>query len=271
MNARNIFDAIKRGDAGEVSACIAAGANLAAVNDWGFTALQAAAMGTHNLTATQHTAMLDILRMLIDAGSPLEARGPSGGTALYYAAEFASDVAHVQILLDAGAEADISDVCGNHIMTNAFSDEVIALLAHVTGRSVPVKQPEPDPVRMTAGQWRAAKTRLDTLFATLEQEGLIALQDAGDTQSDAFTSCSERFHQRNGEKTGIQGFCFYTRQDQNRAKRTSYLSLGFWGAPEGAEADLLRVGTLITDCCNKCGFEVRWNGSASTRPEVSLL
>lgn len=268
MNPKKIFEAADAADVETVRACIAAGADMAAVNDRGFTALQCAATGSNQVEVE---ANLAVLRLLLEAGSPLEYTGAGGRTALYLAAEFAPSVDAVQLLLDAGAHADVSDSHGNHIMVNAMMEEVVELLAHVTGRPVPEPPPpEPDPVKMTAAQWRAAQARIDGVFEGLAKAGLVTLQDAGQTQSDGFSDCAEAFQARGGEAAGVHGFCFYTRQDLNRAKRTSQLSLAFWGAPEGGDADMLRVGELVVDHFRQSGFEVRWSGSASTRPEVDL-
>ncbi|MDH6165401.1 hypothetical protein M2282_000529 [Variovorax boronicumulans] len=268
MDPKKIFEAAREADVQTVRACIAAGADMAAVNKQGFTALQCAAMGSNQ---TEVAPNLAVLRLLLEAGSPLEYTRTDGRTALYLAAEFAPTTDAVQLLLDAGANADISDGHGNHITVNAMMEEVIALLAGVTGKPIPAPPPpEPDPVKMTTAQWRTVKARIDEVFDALTKAGLVTLQDAGQTQSDGFSDCSEAFHERGGEAAGVHGFCFYTRQDLNRAKRSSQLSLAFWGAPAGADADMLRVGELVVDHFRKAGFEVRWNGAASMRPEVNL-
>ncbi|MCR6480466.1 ankyrin repeat domain-containing protein [Variovorax sp. ZS18.2.2] len=268
MNPKKIFEAAREADVKTVSACIAAGADMAAVNKQGFTALQCAAMGSNE---TEIEPNLAVLRLLLEAGSPLEYTGTDGRTALYLAAEFAPTTDAVQLLLDAGANADVSDSHGNHVTVNAMMEEVIELLARVTGKPIPEPPPpEPDPVKMTTAQWRAAKARIDEVFDALTKAGLVTLQDAGQTQSDGFSDCSEAFRERGGKAAGVHGFCFYTRQDLNRAKSTSQLSLAFWGAPKGADADMQRVGELIVEHFRKAGFEVRWNGAASMRPEVDL-
>ncbi|ADU38019.1 DUF6891 domain-containing protein [Variovorax paradoxus] len=268
MDPKKIFEAAREGDVQTVRACIEAGADMAAVNKQGFTALQCAAMGSNQ---TEVEPNLAVLRLLLEAGSPLEYISTDGRTALYLAAEFAPTTDAVQLLLDAGANADVSDSHGNHVTVNAMMEEVVELLARVTGKPIPEPPPpEPDPVKMTTAQWRAAKARIDEVFDVLTKAGLVALQDAGQTQSDGFSDCSEAFHERGGEAAGVHGFCFYTRQDLNRAKRSSQLSLAFWGAPKGADADMLRVGELIVERFRKAGFEVRWNGAAAMRPEVDL-
>ncbi|MET3494639.1 DUF6891 domain-containing protein [Variovorax boronicumulans] len=268
MDPKKIFEAAREADVQTVRACIAAGADMAAVNKQGFTALQCAAMGSNQTEVAPNVA---VLRLLLDAGSPLEYTGADGRTALYLAAEFAPTVDAVQLLLDAGAKADISDGHGNHITVNAMMEEVVELLARVTGQPIPEPPPpEPEPVKMTAAQWRAAKARIDGVFETLMKAGLVALHDAGYTQSDGFSDCAQAFHERGGEAAGVHGFCYYTRQDLNRAKSTSRLSLAYWGAPQGADADMLRVGELVVEHFRKAGFDVQWNGAASMRPEVDL-
>ncbi|WPH17911.1 ankyrin repeat domain-containing protein [Variovorax paradoxus] len=268
MNPKKIFDAARNADVDTVRACIEAGADLAALNKQGFTALQCAAMGADE---SEVEANLAVLQLLLDAGSPLEYAGADGRTALYLAAEFAPGTEAVQLLIDAGANADVSDSHGNHVTENAMMEEVAELLARVSGHAVPAPPPpEPEPVKMSAAQWRAAEARIAEVFAALTQAGLVALQDAGETQSDGFSDCSDAFRERGGSKAGVHGFCFYTRQDLNRAKRTSQLSLAFWGAPEGGDADMQRVGELVVGQFRGAGFEVRWNGAASMRPEVDL-
>lgn len=266
MNASSIFVAAREGDVEQVRACLAAGADPAAVNDYGFTALQSAAMGANDTDIAQNLA---VLALLIEAGSPLEFKR-EGRTALYLAAEFAPSTDAVQLLIDAGAHADIRDDHGNHITVNAMMPEVQQLLSTLTGVALLEPQPEPEPVKLSAAQWRAAQRKLDALFTALTQAGLVALQDAGTTQSDGFADCSEHFHERGGAAAGLHGFCFYTRQDRNRAKREGRLDLAFWGAPEGADPDMLRVGELIVRAAESAGLSVTWNGSSAVRPTLVL-
>lgn len=268
MSDNNIFEAARQGDIETTRACIEAGADLTGLNEYGFTALQMAAMGSNTTPVARNLA---VVRLLLAAGSPLEYAGSDGRTALYLAAEFAPTTDAVQLLLDAGANADISDRHGNHILVNAMMEEVVELLSRVTGKPIPEPPPpEPEPVKMSQAQWRAAKLRIDAVFATLGEAGVIALHDAGYTQSDGFSDASEAFVDGGGEAAGLHGVCFYTRQDLNAAKRSSRLSLAFWGAPEGADADMLRVGGLIVDAFRQAGFQVQWNETASLRPALDL-
>lgn len=266
MEISKIFDAARSGDVAQVRASLEAGADPAAVNDYGFTALQQAAMGAND---TEIAPNLAVLKLLIDAGSPLEFQR-EGRTALYLAAEFAPSTDAVQLLIDAGAQADIRDSHGNHITGNAMMPEVQELLSALTGVAIEVPEPEPAPVKLNAAQWRAAQAKLDALFEAMTQAGLVALQDTGSTQSDGFSDCAEIFHERGGLSANVLGFCFYTRQDRNRAKREGRLDLAFWGAPNGEDANMLKVGDLIVSAAEAAGLPVTWNRSAGSRPTVVL-
>lgn len=255
------------GDVAAVQAALAAGADVAAENAHGFTALECAARATNDTPAAQH---LQVLRLLIDAGSPLEHRGGGGRTALYLAAEFSLESAPVQMLLDAGATPAVRDDGGNHIVVNAMMPEVQALLSAVTGYPIPVEVEPRPPQKMRAADWRAAHAKIAAVFAGLEAEGIVTAQEAGLTQEDGFADTAEQFIARGGREAGLVGLCFYTRQDLNRAKRSSDLALGFWAAPEGASAAMEAVGRTIVDAFRAAGLTVEWSGSASSRPTVDL-
>ncbi|MGY0035369.1 DUF6891 domain-containing protein [Pedobacter sp. NJ-S-72] len=122
---------------------------------------------------------------------------------------------------------------------------------------------------MNSAAWKKAKIVLDIVFMELADAGIIALQDAGSTQSDGFDDCTEEFH-KNTDQDSIVGFCFYTRQDLNRAKRTSELSLAVWGAKEGKAKDTEKVAGIVVSAFEKAGVNVGWNGSDSIRPSLYL-
>ena len=82
---------------GEIQAVqdnLSAGADVAALSRHGFNALQSAAIGANTTPVEQNLA---VLTLLVQAGS-----------ALFLAAEFAPTTDAVRLLLDAGAEADVT-------------------------------------------------------------------------------------------------------------------------------------------------------------------
>lgn len=265
---RDIFQAARAGDAVRVRACLGQGADPSARNGYGFTALHCAAMGAN---AGPEDGILTVIGELLSAGAVVDAVSTDGRTALFLAAEFSPTVAPVQALLRAGATADVRDRHGNHIVANAMNPEVQALLAGLTGHPVPEPpSPHQEPVQLGAAEWRAAKSRVEAVFARLSGCGLVALPGTGTTQEDGLADGLEEFRRRGGSAAGLVGICFYTRQDASRARRTAELAVAFWGAPAGAPADCQRVGGLVVQAFRDHGCTVDWDGSPGMRPIVQL-
>jgi bifunctional non-homologous end joining protein LigD len=264
--SKDIFDAARSGEIETVKAQLAQGIDLTATNQYGFSALHCAAVACNSVDEQKALAVLDLL---LEAGSPVDATSRDGRTALYLAAEFSPTLAPLKALIQAGAKVDVRNAHGVHIVTNAMAKEVQGFLSDLTGHPIPPRRVL-KPVKLSSAEWRAAKVHIDKVFDALSQSGLVALQHAGTTQEDGFSDCAEAFRARGGIGTGLRGFCFYTLQDLNRAKRTSQLSLAFWGAPDGAPEAMARVGQQVVDAFRKNGFMVDWNGSPSMRPTVYL-
>lgn len=262
-----IYDAANEGDYETTKACIEAGADLAAKDKYGFTPLHRAA----SADGVPVAKTLAVLRLLLDAGSPLESLGGSEErTPLYLAAEFATSVEPVQLLLDAGADPTVRNKGGVDMVTNARSRKVKQLLSSLIGAPLEKPAPKRRAKKVDPAQWTKLKRRLNAIFGELERSGLVALQNAGTTQDDGFSDCSERYYELGGKEAGLRGFCFYTSQDLARAKATGELSLAFWGAPRGANRPTLQVGKQIVDAFRNAGFAVDWNETVETRPAVDL-
>ncbi len=267
MPTKTIFDAARAGDIESLKEHLKAKPNLAALNDYRFTALHCAAMGSNSV---EKSIILEALRLLVEAGSPLEMIGGGGRTALFLLAEFSPSVEPVQYLIDAGANPNVYSEHKIHVVENAMMPEVQKLLSDLTGVPIPPEpEPRPKDVKISSAVWKKIKLNIDIVFKELSDAGLIVLQDAGTTQSDGFDDCSQMFHEHSN-KNSIIGFCFYSRQDLNRAKRSSDLPLSFWGAPDGNSNDTEKVGTVIVEAFKKAGFTVAWNGKSSMRPSLYL-
>jgi ankyrin repeat protein len=267
MPPKDIFEACREGDVERVKELLKDKPDLSAKNAHNFTALHCIAMGSNSLSKE---VTLEIMQLLLDAGSPLEIIGGGERTPLYLLAEFTPYIEPVQLLLAAGANPDVRSTHNVHVVENAMMEDVQQLLSELTGVPVPA-EPEPGPpsVKMSSAALKKAKAEIDLVFKKLADAGLIVLQNAGTTQSDGFSDCAEVYHDRN-DKTNIIGFCFYTGQDQSRAKRSSELPIAFWAAPEGKETDMVRVGTLVVKTFTDAGFQVIWDGSGGSRPSVFL-
>ncbi len=107
--------------------------------------------------------------------------------------------------------------------------------------------------------------RLDRVFDALSGHGLIALQNAGYTQSDGYEDCMEVYRSATTE-TKLSGYCFYHGQDLERAVKGGGLYLAF--GPIDAKKEQTEgpvVGRLIVAELERLRFRVEWNGTFSSR------
>ncbi|MFD9605456.1 MULTISPECIES: DUF6891 domain-containing protein [unclassified Streptomyces] len=100
--------------------------------------------------------------------------------------------------------------------------------------------------------------------------GFVALAGVGTTQSDGFDDCTEAAHARGGSLAGLVGFCYYTRQDAERARDTGRLTLAFRGAPDGSTRTMEHAGGIVVRAFRAAGFHVDRNGTGDSRPSVAL-
>jgi hypothetical protein len=111
--------------------------------------------------------------------------------------------------------------------------------------------------RTAEASW-PAKTdwdRLDAVFSALDDGGIIALHDAGNTQSDSISDASEIWHDRGGENSKIAGFVYYHGQDVERVLETGELYIGY-GAFGGDPAASLAVAQRAAAALSAAGFNV---------------
>jgi len=107
--------------------------------------------------------------------------------------------------------------------------------------------------------------RLDQAFAALNALGIIALQNAGYTQSDGYDDVRQSYDERADRDTVI-GYCFYHGQDLERAVQGEGLYLAF--GPMDAkkeETEGPRIGAVIVEELTRAGFAVKWSGTFGQR------
>ncbi|RBP47708.1 hypothetical protein DES53_101507 [Roseimicrobium gellanilyticum] len=110
--------------------------------------------------------------------------------------------------------------------------------------------------------------RLDEVFAELEGQQLIALQNAGYTQSDGMEDMSEIWHERGAEKSGVVGYCFYHGQDLERVVKGEPLYLTY-GDIAGDDARGVVIGELICRVLERHGFTTNWDRNIKTRMHIA--
>jgi hypothetical protein len=97
--------------------------------------------------------------------------------------------------------------------------------------------------------------RLDAVFQALDKSGILALHNAGNTQSDARSDAGQAWHERGGLKSGLRGFIFYHGQDLERVINDGQLYIGF-GLFEGSDAKPIDIARAATDALAGAGFKV---------------
>lgn len=106
--------------------------------------------------------------------------------------------------------------------------------------------------------------RLDQLFDELNDDGIIALQNAGYEQSDGISDVTEAYHEAGGEESDVKGYCFYHGQDLEGVLKSGDLWLTF-GDIGGEDDKGIQIGHRIKKAAESKGFKVEWDGSIKTR------
>jgi len=113
--------------------------------------------------------------------------------------------------------------------------------------------------------------KLDRVFEALNTLGIIALQNAGYTQSDGYDDTREIYHRR-ADRDKVIGYCFYHGQDLERAVcgEGLYLAFGPMDA-QNEETEGPRVGAMIVEELKRMGFSPQWNGTFNQRIHVPAI
>ena len=106
--------------------------------------------------------------------------------------------------------------------------------------------------------------RLDLVFETLEEQGILALHNAGMEQSDGITDVTQLYHDAGREQSDIVGYCFYHGQDVEGVLKINELYLTY-GDILGDVDKGVEIGRRIKHALEAVGFTVEWDGSIRTR------
>jgi hypothetical protein len=112
--------------------------------------------------------------------------------------------------------------------------------------------------------------RLSELFESLNNAGLVALMNTGNTISDGFEDVDDVCRRRGGPGPKAFGFCFFHSQDLERAQDGGGLFLAF-GDFSGEEQKDAVVGALVVEQAKAAGLGVDWSGSAKKRIHLTPL
>lgn len=113
--------------------------------------------------------------------------------------------------------------------------------------------------------------RLTQVFKSLNAKGVVAIENAGYTQSDGYDDTREAYEKLK-DKSKVAGYCFYHGQDLERAVAGAGLYLAFGPIdPAKEETDGVRVGKLVVEELKAKGFAVQWKGTFGDRILIQKL
>lgn len=134
-------------------------------------------------------------------------------------------------------------------------DEVVAAISAAVARRENAKStwpPETD------------NDRLERAFEALNRRGVVALHNAGNTQSDGYGDFLDRLEETG--PAGVIGYCFYHWQDVERALDGGGLYLAFGPRDSDEEPDGgVAVGRIVVGELDRVGLATSWNGTFSQR------
>jgi hypothetical protein len=113
--------------------------------------------------------------------------------------------------------------------------------------------------------------RLDSVFAAMNKRGIIALQNAGYTQSDGYSDFLQAY-KNHPDKSSVIGYCFYHEQDLERVVRGDPLFLAFGPLdPDDEELKGPEIGRIVREELERAGLKVDWDGTFENRLSVPNL
>jgi hypothetical protein len=113
--------------------------------------------------------------------------------------------------------------------------------------------------------------RLDAAFAAMNRRGVIALQNAGYTQTDGYEDFRAAL-EKHPRRSSVIGYCFYQGQDLERAIHGEGLFLAFGPVdPRDEEVKGSGIGKVVREELERAGLKVEWDGTFATRLRVPRL
>jgi len=107
--------------------------------------------------------------------------------------------------------------------------------------------------------------KLHAAFDHLCRNKIVALHNAGYTQSDAIFDVQDVWQDLEDEGIKPIGYCYYHGQDMERVIQSGELNIGFYGEKKNNDKEAIIIGHKVVEALKNQGFEVHWDESASKR------
>lgn len=128
-------------------------------------------------------------------------------------------------------------------------------------------------LRIESAHWPAITDcdRLEAAFAAMRARGIVALPNAGYTQSDGYDDVLALVD-RHKQPDQLIGYCFYHGQDLERAVTGSGLYLAFGPIdPKQEQSAGPTIGRLIVEELERAGLRTEWDGTFNQRIAIPAL
>jgi hypothetical protein len=109
--------------------------------------------------------------------------------------------------------------------------------------------------------------RLASAFREMEEGGIIALHDAGFTQSEGMQEMNETYDDAGGVNSSFIGYCFYSFQDLEYVIKGKELMLTF-GDIQGRDDEGVSVGHIAVAVLKRHGLKPSWSGLIDERISI---
>lgn len=113
--------------------------------------------------------------------------------------------------------------------------------------------------------------RLDRAFAALHEQGVCAVQWAGDTLDEGLASVGDQINADGVPQGRYTGYCFFHSQDMDHALDGEGLMLAFGPVDAETEADAVRIGRRVCEALQREGLRTEWDGTVEHRIAVPSL
>jgi hypothetical protein len=112
---------------------------------------------------------------------------------------------------------------------------------------------------------------LDLVFECLDEQGIIAMKDAGIDLSHGLSVVEQYYDAAGGEASGHEGYCYYHGQDLESIIETGQLHLAYGAFGTDDDEPHIAIGHRVKQALEEGGFEVEWDGSIERRILVKGL
>ncbi len=171
-----------------------------------------------------------------------------------------------------GSSKDPPEAKRNRLLAEAdeVARELVGASAEGTYRAYCIRLWEEEAAEEKKWSHRTMNDALDSAFDALDRAGIVAVQNAGGTQTLGWAAVNEEIAKRESKNKKVLGATFYHSQDLERAVSGEGLWLTF-GARDGSDTAARAVAEKVMQALEAEGLACMWDGDAGSRIRVTAF